>query len=57
MIERIREVHRELSDGRHIIVSHAAPIAMLLHVAQGREGQIGDSCFWEGVENCCLIAM
>ena len=57
LIERMRNVHQQLAGGRHIIVSHAAPIAMLLHVAEGRESQIGDSCFWEGIENCCIIRM
>ena len=57
LADRMRTVHRELVGERYIIVSHAAPIAMLLHVAQGQESQIGESCFWEGIENCCLIRM
>ena len=57
LIERMRAVHQNLRNGRHILVSHAAPIAMLMHVAKGRESQVGDSCFWEGIENCCLISL
>jgi 2,3-bisphosphoglycerate-dependent phosphoglycerate mutase len=57
LIARMREVLDQLRTGQSILVSHAAPIAMLLHIAQGRESQIGDSCFWEGIENCCLICM
>jgi broad specificity phosphatase PhoE len=55
LIERMRAVHQQLAGGRHIIVSHAAPIAMLARVVEGSEARIGDSCFWEGVENCCLL--
>jgi broad specificity phosphatase PhoE len=36
-----------------LLVTHATPIALLLHLAKG-QSPITTGPFWQGIENCCL---
>lgn len=53
LIARLREFLRVYHGRKLVVVSHAAPIAVLTQLAWGEtpntEGQ-----FWTGVNNCCL---
>lgn len=53
LIARLREFLREHRDRDLLIVSHAAPIAVLTQLAWG-ETPNTDGAFWNGVTNCCL---
>ena len=53
LVERLREFLMDHAGRKLVLVSHAAPIAVLSQLANGEtpntQGQ-----FWIGVENCCL---
>lgn len=54
LVQRIKAFYATARGQRFLIVSHAAPIAVMLQVFAGNEPHIEDNCFWEGIENCCL---
>lgn len=51
-VVRLRGFLRRRRGQRLLIVSHAAPIALLTHLAWG-EPPVTDGPFWAGVGNCC----
>jgi broad specificity phosphatase PhoE len=51
-VNRLRAFLRRQQGRRLLIVSHAAPIALLTQLAWG-EPPITDGAFWAGVGNCC----
>ena len=54
LIERLAEFLRRHDERKVVIVSHAAPIAALIAVAEGRVPNTSVP-FWDGIDNCCLI--
>lgn len=53
LVERLRGFLREREGQKLVVVSHAAPIAVLTQLAWG-ETPNTDGAFWYGVGNCCL---
>lgn len=53
LVTRLREFLREREGQKLVVVSHAAPIALLTQLAWG-ETPNTDGPFWSGVGNCCL---
>ena len=51
-VARLRAFLRRQQGRRLLIVSHAAPIALLTQLAWG-EPPLTDGAFWAGVGNCC----
>jgi broad specificity phosphatase PhoE len=51
-VQRLRTFLRRRRGQRLLIVSHAAPIALLTQLAWG-EPPVTDGAFWAGVGNCC----
>ena len=51
-VQRLRAFLRSSAGRRLLIVSHAAPIALLTQLAWG-EPPTTDGAFWSGVGNCC----
>lgn len=51
-VQRLRAFLRRRRGQRLLIVSHAAPIALLTQLAWG-EPPVTDGAFWSGVGNCC----
>ena len=53
VVERLREFLRRNEGRKLLVVSHAAPIALLTQLAWG-EPPNTEGAFWAGVGNCCL---
>ena len=53
LIERLRHFLARYGGRKLLVVSHAAPIGALMHIACG-ETLDTRSPFWDGIENCCL---
>ena len=51
-VRRLKSFLRRRAGQKLLIVSHAAPIALLTQLAWG-EPPITDGAFWAGVGNCC----
>jgi len=51
-VHRLKAFLRRRAGQRLFIVSHAAPIALLTHIAWG-EPPVTEGPFWAGVGNCC----
>lgn len=52
VIERLNSFLRRHQGGKVLVVSHAAPIAVLTHLAWGERPSI-EGNFWAAVGNCC----
>ena len=52
VLERLREFLRRYRGRKVVVVSHAAPISVLTHLAWG-ERPPTEGSFWEAVGNCC----
>lgn len=53
LAERLRGFLRRQEGRKLLLVSHAAPIAVLTHLAWGETPRM-DGEFWAGVGNCCM---
>jgi broad specificity phosphatase PhoE len=52
VVARLGDFLRRYAGRRVLVVSHAAPIAVLTHLAWGeRPNTVGE--FWAGIDNCC----
>lgn len=53
LIERLKDVLRRHKGQNLVVVSHAAPIAVMTQLAWGERPNT-QGPFWEGISNCCL---
>ena len=54
LVERLADFLRRHDGRKVLVVSHAAPIAGLIRLAEGRTPDTSVP-FWDGIDNCCLI--
>jgi broad specificity phosphatase PhoE len=52
VIDRLNDFLRRFEGRRVLLVSHAAPISVLTHLAWGERPPTQGN-FWEAVGNCC----